>query len=400
MPEAFQTQVISIIAVCLLASAANAMLALRSISSAAALAFTVGFLLTALRWTLQLLLPRETATLDLGLLLFNICGAAGLIGLWCGFWLRAKHAINWWFMGGLFVFWMLPLATVVLLDMPRRAYLPFAACSIASGVISSAWLMYYKNNNRNAGDWCLIGWLLLGLVVSLHMVLTSTTTMFPDSTTMGDIYLGFIPVLLTGISLFSLLSFTLEAIRDSIELARTDGLTGLLNRRAFDDELAIAVMRVERYRYPQDLSLITLDIDNFKHLNDTYGHPAGDKVIRAVSRILLTTSRRVDRVARIGGEEFAIVLADTSYTAALRLAERLRQAISSDNSTGITCSASFGVACLQSADKSPEALLHAADGALYAAKAAGRNCVRYALEPNRDPATMIEPIPARDSESH
>ena len=222
--------------------------------------------------------------------------------------------------------------------------------------------------------------------------------MFSDSTTMGDIYLGFIPVLLTGVSLFSLLSFTLEAIRDSIELARTDGLTGLLNRRAFDDELAIAVTRAERY--PQDLSLITLDIDNFKHLNDTYGHPAGDKVICAVSRMLLATSRRVDRVARIGGEEFAIILSDTSSTAALRLAERLRQAISSDDSTGITCSASFGVACLQSADKRPEALLHAVDRALYAAKAAGRNCVRYALEPNRDPATIIDPIPARGSESH
>ena len=390
-------QMINIIAICLLASVANAMLALRSISSAAALAFTVGFLLTALRWTLKLLLPREIATLDLGLLLFNTCGAAGLIGLWCGFWLRAEHAINWWFMGGLFAFWMLPLVGVVLFDMPRGAYLPFAACSIAAGVISSAWLMCRKRRNRNAGDWCLIGWLLLGLVVSLHMVL-STTSMFSDSTTMGDIYLGFIPVLLTGVSLFSLLSFTLEAIRDSVALARTDGLTGLLNRRAFDDELAIAVTRAERY--PQDLSLITLDIDNFKHLNDTYGHPAGDKVICAVSRMLLATSRRVDRVARIGGEEFAIILSDTSSTAALRLAERLRQAISSDDSTGITCSASFGVACLQSADKRPEALLHAVDRALYAAKAAGRNCVRYALEPNRDPATIIDPIPARGSESH
>lgn len=390
-------QMINIIAICLLASVANAMLALRSISSAAALAFTVGFLLTALRWTLKLLLPREIATLDLGLLLFNTCGAAGLIGLWCGFWLRAEHAINWWFMGGLFAFWMLPLVGVVLFDMPRGAYLPFAACSIAAGVISSAWLMCRKRRNRNAGDWCLIGWLLLGLVVSLYMVV-STTSMFSDSTTMGDIYLGFIPVLLTGVSLFSLLSFTLEAIRDSVALARTDGLTGLLNRRAFDDELAIAVTRAERY--PQDLSLITLDIDNFKHLNDTYGHPAGDKVICAVSRMLLATSRRVDRVARIGGEEFAIILSDTSSTAALRLAERLRQAISSDDSTGITCSASFGVACLQSADKRPEALLHAVDRALYAAKAAGRNCVRYALEPNRDPATIIDPIPARGSESH
>ena len=398
MLEAFQTQVISIIVICLLASAANAMLAVRSISSAAALAFAVGFLFTALRWALQLLLPQEIATLDLGLLLFNSCGAAGLIGLWCGFWLRAEHAINWWFMGGLFAFWMLPLVGVVLFDMPRGAYLPFAACSIAAGVISSAWLMCRKRRNRNAGDWALIVWLFVGLLVSLRMMLTSATTMFPDSTTMGDIYLGFLPALLTGTSLFSLLSFTLDAIHDSVALARTDGLTGLLNRRAFDDELAIAVTRAERY--PQDLSLITLDIDNFKQLNDTYGHPAGDEVIRAVSRVLLATSRRVDRVARIGGEEFAIVLADTSSTAALRLAERLRQAISSDDSTGITCSASFGVACLQSTDKRPEALLHAVDRALYAAKAAGRNCVRYALEPNRDPATIIDLVTTRDSESH
>lgn len=396
MAEAFQTQAISIIAICLLASATNAMLAVRSISPAANLAFAVSFLLGVIKWSLELLLPREIASLDAGLLLFNTFESTSLIALWCAFWLRCGQAVNWRFMGGLFAFWMLPLAGAVLFDMPRGAYLPFAVCSICAGAISSIGQMYRKRRNRNAGDWGLIVCLFFGLVVNLRLIPTSFTTILPGSTTMGDLYLSFLPALAAGLGLFSLLSFTLDAIQDSEALARTDGLTGLLNRRAFDDELAVAVARTQRY--PRDLSLITLDIDKFKHLNDTYGHPTGDEVIRAVSRVLLATSRRVDRVARIGGEEFAIVLADTPSSSALRLAERLRQAMSNDNSTGIAYTASFGVACLQSADKDPEALLHAADRALYAAKAAGRNCVRYALEPNRDPAAITDPAPAHDSE--
>lgn len=395
MAEAFQTQVISIIAICLLASVANAIMVVRSINPAANLAFAVCFLLGVIKWSMELLLPQEIASLDAGLLLLNTFESTSLIALWCAFWLRCGQAVNWRFMGGLLAFWMLPLAGAVLLDMPRGAYLPFALCSICAGVISSIVQMYRKRRSRNVGDWGLIFCLLFGFLVNLSLVPTSFTTILPGSITIGDLYLGFLPAITAGLSLFSLLSFTLDAIHDSETLARTDGLTGLLNRRAFDNELAIEVARTQRY--PRDLSLITLDIDKFKHLNDTYGHPTGDEVIRAVSRVLLANSRRVDRVARIGGEEFALILADTPSSSALRLAERLRQAMSNDNSTGIAYTASFGVACLQSADKDPEALLHAADRALYAAKAAGRNCVRYAREPNRDPAAITDPAPAHES---
>ena len=396
MPEAFQAHAKDIVAICLLVATANTMLAVRSISRAAALAFALGFLFTAVTWTLSLLIPREIANPGLRLLFLNACGAVGLIGLWCGFWLRARRAINWWFMSGLFAVWILPVAGVLIFDLFYGTYLPFAACSVTVGVISSIVCLYRKHGERNASDWAMIVWLLFVLLISLRAMLMSITATSSDPYSVWMFYLRFLPMLFTGIGLFSLLGFALDAIRDSAELARTDGLTGLLNRRAFDDELAIAVTRAERYQ--RDLSLIIVDIDNFKRINDTYGHPAGDEVIRAVSRVLLDTSRRVDRVARIGGEEFAMILADTSAAAALRLAERLRLAMSEDNNNSIACTASFGVACLQDMDKHPEKLLHAADRALYAAKAAGRNCVRYALEPNRDPAAVIGLVPALDGE--
>jgi len=107
------------------------------------------------------------------------------------------------------------------------------------------------------------------------------------------------------------------------QLATTDGLTGLYNHRVFQERLAEAVARADRGGTP--LSLILTDIDHFKKVNDTYGHPVGDRVLKAVAGVLAREARETDTVARYGGEEFAIIMEMTDVTGAMKLAERIRQ---------------------------------------------------------------------------
>jgi diguanylate cyclase (GGDEF)-like protein len=173
---------------------------------------------------------------------------------------------------------------------------------------------------------------------------------------------------------------TLSLIKDrerQTELAVRDGLTNLYNRRAFNDLLVQAVAREDRQN--GRLSLILLDLDHFKKLNDTYGHPAGDEALRATARVLTEHLRKGDQAARYGGEEFVVILPGTDQEGALHLAEKLRSALEKHRlvyeGARIAISASFGAAIWPGDGKEPEALLGAADRALYASKQAGRNRV-------------------------
>ncbi|WP_038047318.1 GGDEF domain-containing protein [Thermus caliditerrae] len=149
------------------------------------------------------------------------------------------------------------------------------------------------------------------------------------------------------------------------EQALTDPLTGLPNRRALEMALEKEAARVERGEKP--FSLILLDLDDFKRVNDEKGHPEGDRLLQEVARHLVAHVRRGDLVARFGGEEFAILLPATDCLRAERLAERLKEGLAA---RGVT--ASFGVALYQG---SLEALLQKADQALYRAKGLGKNRV-------------------------
>jgi diguanylate cyclase (GGDEF)-like protein len=159
--------------------------------------------------------------------------------------------------------------------------------------------------------------------------------------------------------------------------AVTDGLTELANRRQFEQALAGEISRAERFGGM--LALILADLDDFKQVNDRYGHQAGDEVLRRFAAVLRETVRDVDLPARYGGEEFAVLLPQTDLAGAERLAERLRQSVAERPMTRrpgalVAVTASFGVAAFPEA-ATPAALFAAADEALYRAKAAGKNRV-------------------------
>jgi diguanylate cyclase (GGDEF)-like protein len=163
------------------------------------------------------------------------------------------------------------------------------------------------------------------------------------------------------------------------EHAHTDELTSLPNRRAFKEALTREIQRSQRYGSP--LTLALFDLDGFKLVNDRFGHPAGDRVLIASARAVERNLRESDVFARVGGEEFAVLLPNTNLDGAAELAERLRAALLAisplvtDVDTEI--SASFGVAELDQAsnDEAGESLIAAADAALYNAKWLGRNRV-------------------------
>jgi len=167
-----------------------------------------------------------------------------------------------------------------------------------------------------------------------------------------------------------------QANRELERLANTDTLTGLSNRRHFTSTLESELRRALRHNRP--LSLIILDLDRFKQVNDQHGHAVGDRVLVRAARAVQEVVRDVDLVGRIGGEEFAVLVPETDLEGAFRLAERIRAGIAANgerDSRGspLHVTASLGVASLGLAGSDADSLLLAADDALYAAKKNGRN---------------------------
>jgi diguanylate cyclase (GGDEF)-like protein len=162
--------------------------------------------------------------------------------------------------------------------------------------------------------------------------------------------------------------------------ARTDSLTGLLNRRGFEELFELELERARRGGTP--LSVVAGDLDHFKAVNDRFGHHVGDIALERASATLDDTKRRVDTLARLGGEEFALIVPGTDERRALMLAERLRSAIKEAFALDpVRITMSFGIACFPRDGRTPEQLMRAADRALYAAKELGRDrTVIYSAE--------------------
>ena len=210
----------------------------------------------------------------------------------------------------------------------------------------------------------------LGLEGGEHamLLLTPSGTDFGDQSRELALWLG------------SQAAIALENVRLHRLVARqasTDGLTELANRREFEDSLANEISRAERFG--GSLALILADLDNFKQVNDRFGHQTGDEVLRAFADIVRETVRDIDVAARYGGEEFAVLLPQTDIAGAERLAERLREAVETRSmaeaqDSPVVVTSSFGVASFPEA-ATAAGLFAAADEALYRAKRAGKNCV-------------------------
>ena len=163
--------------------------------------------------------------------------------------------------------------------------------------------------------------------------------------------------------------------------AKTDPLTQLLNRREFEEQLSREVERAQRFGTP--VGLVVLDLDDFKLINDRFGHLAGDIVLKAAAGAIRQCTREIDQPARWGGEEFAVILPHTGMDGAARLAERLRQAIAerlidTPDGRSVRVTASFGVAALPGSGTTQVELTAAADDAVYRSKRAGKNRVSLA----------------------
>jgi two-component system cell cycle response regulator len=171
----------------------------------------------------------------------------------------------------------------------------------------------------------------------------------------------------------------LIAAREELRKQAThDPLTGLWNRTAIFDVLRREMNRTKRTGSP--FNIIMADVDHFKHINDTYGHPAGDMVLREIANRMYSSMRPCDGIGRYGGEEFLLILPGSTLAQAAHVAERLRQCVAdtpiSTPEGEIPVTASFGVAACRAAEEADmSGLLRAADTALYQAKQSGRNCV-------------------------
>jgi diguanylate cyclase (GGDEF)-like protein len=173
------------------------------------------------------------------------------------------------------------------------------------------------------------------------------------------------------------------------DAAFTDHITGLANRRRFERQLEREIARTERYGHP--FCLLLVDIDDFKQVNDTYGHDVGDQIIILLSKTLHDGIRSVDLAARIGGDEFAVILTETHMKVGIEIAERLRRTfkaakVSTVSSETVSTTASIGIVEAPTAAEASSGLLARADIALYRAKREGRDRVRQSLRVSTDSA--------------
>lgn len=217
---------------------------------------------------------------------------------------------------------------------------------------------------------------MVGLIVSPQLVNAPITRSSDANTIFALAIMG--AALLVNMIFLSMV--VMRVVRRLDNLTRHDAMTGLLNRRAIEDALALQTSRARRRR--GKFALLALDIDHFKRINDAHGHPAGDAVLVALGHTLREFARHGDQVARVGGEEFWILAPNTDLDGAMTLAERVRLGVKRHTihvgSIDIDITTSIGVAVYENAGESAKSLFMRADQALYAAKACGRNRVELA----------------------
>ena len=267
-----------------------------------------------------------------------------------------------------------------------------AAPEIGYAFLSVLFLIFGFGALRMTSQQAIVAWTLTTLGLAPIFLLTNITIEMPVATHIERVaaMLGFVITIgqcafvgLYGSSMRKMLynrSFELKAANKRIEeLAELDELTGSLNRRCIMRLLDDEITRAHRSKAPCSIALI--DLDWFKRINDTYGHPIGDEVLRTFAITVFANIRTIDQFGRYGGEEFLLVLPDTPEEEAIRMLDRLRAIIAdldwSAFSPGMRVTISAGLAVLKP-DETPDTFLARADSALYAAKARGRNRIARA----------------------
>jgi diguanylate cyclase (GGDEF)-like protein len=282
--------------------------------------------------------------------------------------------------------------TLVSPNLPLRVAIATCLNAFYTIAMVSVLLRHLKQERSRAGAFLIVLLAVLTLLVVLRAVYYATLGAgLPSITTTGNLVAALSPLLIAalpivGTTAFALLCF--ERIRSDLhEVATTDALTGLPNRRTIAEEAQRLVGHAKASGAP--FSIAVIDIDHFKTINDNYGHDAGDVVLVGVAKTLKANVRGEQLVGRQGGEEFVALFEHANGEDALIAAESLRAAVSDVmHSLGeahasaderISATVSIGIATLRASDQSFADLLRRADRALYAAKDAGRNCVRSAV---------------------
>lgn len=266
-------------------------------------------------------------------------------------------------------------------DVNRRIQAFSIAFAVACFIGASGLLQHREIHNRMVAK-MLIGMFLLVGVFFIFRLLWSFYEIPPDDFMKAGLLSALAVIageFLVILSSFSTIWMASDELQDELsEIARVDPLTGIYNRRAFDECCDIEFSRAQRSG--TSFAIIMCDLDHFKKVNDEHGHHVGDEVLRRFTAILKDRIRQHDVVARFGGEEFVLLLPNNNTEQGLQVAEQLRAKTAATQITigsdiSLTLSASFGVAHYCAGDSEWSAVLHRADNALYTAKKQGRNRV-------------------------
>lgn len=257
------------------------------------------------------------------------------------------------------------------------------AASAVSLLPTAALLAVLAADRYAVGGWRLTSRAFLALAVTFALAWIGSGFAFAPATSTRTM-LACLPLMLGYQVLLSMVGYRLNrtVARQNRELERTnrtDALSDLPNRRHFDACTADAFRLFQRST--RKATLLLIDIDHFKDINDRYGHGMGDIVLRGVADALRTAARESDMPARLGGDEFALLLAQTDFALATAIAERIRARISAlcfEAEPGLTCTVSIGVSGLCTGHTTPDEWIRDADAALYRAKAAGRDRIEAA----------------------
>jgi len=369
--EGLQEVALTLSALCFLLALGAVPIARTEPRPRSSIAYGIGFLLIGCSMLMFATGMGGTSLLPVSLPA-NAVLVAGFAGLWVGTWLRCGQRVPVLALGILLASWLLCfLVSFSFRDLPGVRLI--ANAMVASiGSLASAWCILARKSHRNFADYFLAGSFLVALAATC--VVMVQVFRGADIEQAWQIYGATMPIVFVGLGIFVYQSYALDAIDHFNRRSRTDGLTGLLNRPVFDESMVKAVASARRYKRP--LSLIMADLDHFKRVNDTYGHRVGDEVLEKFAQVLKQNCREVDMVARIGGEEFAIIMPEANAHQATELAERLRaHTAESLLVRGSRVTGSFGVAEAADLDFDVELMINAADAALYRAKDQGRNRV-------------------------